>query len=322
MARATARGDAGCFISDMNYQELAAHQYGLIGRTQLLELGIGDHSIEHKLASGAFSTVRPKVYRISGTPWSWHQDVMAACLWGGAGTAASHESAARLWELPGFDQARVEVTSSRALRGDDLVAHRAQLLDEELVTIAGIPVTSALRTLMDLGAVTDQKHVNDAVDDALRRRLVTLAELEHAVTRCGRGKRGSRCFRAAVANSDTRVLATESVFEARLLRILKTGGLPLPVPQFVIKEDGRFVARVDFAYPAAKVIIEAESYRWHSSPSALRRNTERFNRLQALGWTVIRVTWADLKNARHLVARVRKLVTPSLYRVSGYNPGK
>jgi hypothetical protein len=62
----------------------------------------------------------------------------------------------------------------------------------------------------------------------------------------------------------------------------------------VVKDAGRFVARVDLAYPDLRIGIEGVSEMWHRGHRAWQRDLERLNGLQALGWWIIHVTWRDL----------------------------
>ena len=76
--------------------------------------------------------------------------------------------------------------------------------------------------------------------------------------------------------------------------------------QFIVEEDGRFIARLDFAYPDLKVAIECQSYEWHSGHQNWEKDIERHNRLQSLGWIIVYVTWEDLQHRPNIVAeRVR-----------------
>lgn len=83
----------------------------------------------------------------------------------------------------------------------------------------------------------------------------------------------------------------ESVFERRLLRVLRAAGLPKPELQYEVRDGGRLVARVDFAYPDARLAIEADGFSHHSGRPAWERDRARGNVLVRLGWRVIRVTW-------------------------------
>jgi very-short-patch-repair endonuclease len=80
--------------------------------------------------------------------------------------------------------------------------------------------------------------------------------------------------------------------------------LPRPLAQFVVRDDAGFVARVDFAWPEAKIAVEYEGT-WHGdSPQQVAADRRRLNRLTAAGWTVIFVTAADLHRPDQLVARL------------------
>jgi very-short-patch-repair endonuclease len=54
------------------------------------------------------------------------------------------------------------------------------------------------------------------------------------------------------------------------------------------------VARVDFAWPAARLIVEADGFAYHSDRESYRRDRERLNHLERLGWRVLRFTWEDV----------------------------
>jgi very-short-patch-repair endonuclease len=60
------------------------------------------------------------------------------------------------------------------------------------------------------------------------------------------------------------------------------------------------VARVDFAWPAAKIALEYEG-RWHGERQNVARDRRRLNRLTAAGWTVVFVTAEDLLDPEHLL---------------------
>jgi hypothetical protein len=74
---------------------LARRQHGLLTRAQLLAV-ITEHQLEHATRTGEFELVRRCVYRVGGAPWTWDQQVLAACLAGRTGTVASFRTAARV----------------------------------------------------------------------------------------------------------------------------------------------------------------------------------------------------------------------------------
>ena len=62
-------------------------------------------------------------------------------------------------------------------------------------------------------------------------------------------------------------------------------------------------SRVDLAYPEALIAIEADSYRWHSSPQAWSRDVARNNTLTSLGWVVLHFTWQQVTEQPDVVTK-------------------
>jgi hypothetical protein len=87
----------------------------------------------------------------------------------------------------------------------------------------------------------------------------------------------------AILDERSRRSVPERVVETRFLRLVKEAGLPLPTPQLKVFDGGRFLARVDFAYPEAKVAIEVDGYRYHSGYAAWNHDRQRRNGLIAAG---------------------------------------
>lgn len=75
---------------------------------------------------------------------------------------------------------------------------------------------------------------------------------------------------------------------------LVLAGLPSAVPQYEVRLAGRFVARVDLAYPDRRLAIEYDGT-WHSESGQFARDRQRLNRLGAAGWRVVHVTAHDLR---------------------------
>lgn len=175
----------------------------------------------------------------------------------------------------------------------------------------GIPITSPERTLVDLAAVVGPDRLEDALDTALRRRLTTVRRMKLRVRAEG-GRKGIGKLRKLLEERDGEGRPSESRFETRLHRLLLDHGLP-PTRQFTIWNGGGFVARVDFCFVEAKLIVEADGYQWHSSRRAWQRDRERRNELTEMGWQVIQLTWDDVtRHAERTVERLRSLLQPQL----------
>lgn len=105
------------------------------------------------------------------------------------------------------------------------------------------------------------------------------------------GEKGWRTMLRVTALSDP---AAESPPESHLRVGLVLHGLPRPVAQYVVTRAGRFVARVDLAWPALKVAVEYDG-RWHADPAQLDRDRARLNRLIGADWLVLHVTAKRLR---------------------------
>ena len=275
---------------------LARAQHGLITLAQLLACGVSGDQVKRWLRAGRLERVHPGVYRLPGAPSTWEQRLLAAVMGAGPGAAASHRAAARLWGLGHDDPVEVSVRRGRLPRPAGVVLHRSTDLDDGCVRVRrGIPVTDPLRTLVDLGAVLPAWAVEDAVDRALVARLVTVAGLETVLDDLGRpGRRGTGVLREVL---DRRALGADrpdGLLEPRMARLLQRHDLPPAVFQHEVRDGRRFVARVDFAYPDRRVALEVDGWETHATPAALQDDLACQNALVALGWTVLRFTWADV----------------------------
>lgn len=81
----------------------------------------------------------------------------------------------------------------------------------------------------------------------------------------------------------------ESVTRALCLEI---EGLQVE-PQVVISDDGRSV-RADLVDRRLRIVIEADSFEWHGSRSALASDCRRYNWLVVSGWIVLRFPYEDV----------------------------
>jgi len=152
-------------------------------------------------------------------------------------------------------------------------------------------VTSIQRTIVDLAGVIEPGDLELALASALRSRLTTLKRIEEQLRRSGPTVAGRTTLRSLL----DRYSQTESALETAVLRALRQGGLPSPACQHEVRDTaGRLVARVDFAYPDARVAIEADGYRYHSRLDHWRADRSRQNVLTKLGWRIYRVTWDDV----------------------------
>ena len=225
--------------------------------------------------------------------------------------AVSGSSALMCWGidvLPPRTQS-VELTVPSALRLDSrpgaLRLVRSILRAHEVATFGTLTLTSPARTAFDVVRRCGRIDGTVALDGMLQKRLLPVqALLDHTLEVAGRP--GSRLFADAVALSEP---LSESPMETRCRLALVDGGLPRPVAQYVVRDPaGRFVARLDLAYPSHRVGIEYEGD-YHRERAAFRRDIERINMLTALDWIVVRATADDIyRNPDQLVRRINDLL--------------
>ena len=270
-------------------------------------IGMSTGQVRGRVERGEWQVARRGVLTDGGVVLDAEGRAWAAVLAAGGPTraAAAGRTAARLHALPLVDdddpllpaarrqQRHDDVVTKRTLRDrDDLHPGRRRLKREDVVRArCGVITLSPLRTLIDLARLLDHPALVCAVDDALRRGLVTRAQLDDAVQQRA-GRRHVETLRRAVQEADGRA---ESALET-LSRLLLLPVLPDLVPQVVVLDQaGRVVARLDLADERTHFAVEADSVRWHGGGAALAADRRRERRLEPYGWTVERVTWADVR---------------------------
>jgi hypothetical protein len=218
------------------------------------------------------------------------------------GAVVTGRSAAVLWgaELATADDP-VELTVppvAHPRRVPGLQVRRAVLPAGHVVPRRRVLVTTAAATALRLAGslpaddavvVVDQLVAADIVD------LGTVRALAATAREPGAARARTACARAdGLAGSPQ---------ETRLRLLIGRSGLPTPVAQFVVRVEGRFIARVDFAWPAQKVALEYDGL-WHAEEGQFAKDRQRLNRLQAAGWRIVFVTAADMYRPDLLVARI------------------
>jgi very-short-patch-repair endonuclease len=86
--------------------------------------------------------------------------------------------------------------------------------------------------------------------------------------------------------------ATDSELETRFLQLVRDAGLPQPQRQYEVRDGTGFIARIDFAYRDRRLAIELDGFGPHAD--RVERDRTRQNPLVLLGWTILRLTWADV----------------------------
>ena len=185
----------GCNV-DRVISEVGDVQHGVIGRSQAVSSGLTDRQIEIRKDQGRWEQNLRGTYRIRGAAPTWHQDLMAAVLAGGPGTAVSHRSALELHGIMPFAHL-IEVVTPRARRfrtEGQVTIHTSMVLPIEDVTVVdGIVVATVERALLDSGAVVSDRKLQYCVDASVRLGLTNHDRLSSLLSaRRKRGRPGVR----------------------------------------------------------------------------------------------------------------------------------
>jgi very-short-patch-repair endonuclease len=260
------------------------------------------------LRSSAWRRLYRGVYADADLPDSLGVRIRGARLMAPSTAVFSGRTAAHVHGAPELADRRglpVEVTVPAGVRFGPvrgLRVRRRDLPASDVAQVGEWQCTTGLRTALDIARWDPLPEAVAALDLMVARGVVREVALREAAG-AGTG-RGSRQTRRAVDLVDARA---ESQPESRLRVILTLAGLP-PVPQYVVRGlVGEFVARVDLAYPDARVAVEYDGA-WHAEGGQFVRDRRRLNELTAAGWVVLHVTAADLRDEALLVERVRALI--------------
>ncbi|MDI2099657.1 hypothetical protein [Ruicaihuangia caeni] len=224
----------------------------------------------------------------------------------------SHATAARLhgmW-LPGWlivePVLHVSVLAPHALpRASGIVGHRSLGSRVRVTQAEALPALAAEEVWVQLAARLRLDDLVAAGDWFVRRKggSASLESLSKRVAAAG-GARGVRVARESLALIRPGV---DSPQESKLRVLIVQAGLPEPIVGFVVRDrSGQFIATPDLAYPDARIALEYEGDGHRLSRQQFVIDIDRYERLAAAGWRVIRVLAQDLgePHSRVLISRL------------------
>ncbi len=190
--------------ADARLAAVAVGQHGAFTRAQAMASGFSTAQIERRVRAEVWERLLPRVYRHAATPPSSALSHWAAVLWAGPECALSHMSAAAIWHIrAGASLGRPEliVSKTRAPRARGVVVHRVPwTAASDVLCVGGLPVTSPLRTIVDLAGVLGPVDLATALESARSRRLVTIRAVRGRLDDIGTvGRPGAARLRALLA---------------------------------------------------------------------------------------------------------------------------
>jgi hypothetical protein len=272
---------------DAEIAAVAVKQNGNISWRQLLDLGLDKHAIAYRVSIGRLYRVFRGVYSVGRPPITPQEWASAAVLAGGPGAALSHGSAMALWGYWRRWDKPYEVTVVGDRRTPGIKVHRSTTLrGREITTHMGIRATSPARTVLDVSPRQADRALKRMVNNALNSQWLTEDQLADTLG-LHPTLPGATRIATLIGLDGT---PTRSDWEDDFPAFCADHGLPAPAM-------GAPIAGylVDALFPAEKVIVELDSWRFHKGKIAFEVDRERDAVTLARGFVTVRVTEERLR---------------------------
>jgi hypothetical protein len=273
---------------DEEIAALAERQYGVVGREQLLELGLEVGAIGRRLRAGRLYQLHRGVYAVGHRVLSREAHWLAGVLACGPGAVLSHRSAAAHWGFRSYSGAHIDITSpSKSRSRGSIHRHAAHLQPDEITEHERIPVTTVPRTIFDLAATSPAHVVESCLRQCEYLRLYDSLSLWDLLERYPR-HRGNRVIRTALAKLDEAPGEANEGLEERFLAFLDAHGIPRPeLNAWLVAQGHRY--KPDCLWRSAKLIAELDSWQAHGTRSAFRTDKTRDRHLLLAGYRTTRI---------------------------------
>ncbi|MEO6204569.1 MAG: type IV toxin-antitoxin system AbiEi family antitoxin domain-containing protein [Mycobacteriales bacterium] len=291
-------------------QELvAARSQGLLTSAQLRRAGIGRATLSRAVARGDVLRLRRDVYAVTsldplprfvvtdtGPARAYVRQVRAVLLSLGPSATACARTAAALagWGMLVEPSRSVDVAVPHGrgrTRARGVTVHQRRRQRRNLwVALPGTDplwMTTPAQTVFDCCLALPLLEAVVICDSALRAGAVTLAALWEAARRQPGLPHAARVRRVLALADPEAGSVLESVLRVRL-RLAGLGGF---TTQLTVAVGAGRTHRVDFCFEAAGLVVEVDGAKWHPEPGPDRL---RDNALAAVGYRVLRYTWAEV----------------------------
>jgi hypothetical protein len=290
-------------VFDLVITRLAARQHGVVARWQLLALGVSRTAVDSRVRDGRLIRVHRGVYAVGVIDRRGYW--MAAVLAGGEGALLSHRDAAMLWNLRETNRNAIDITvvgGSRPSRPRLTIHSAAAFHPDDRAEVDGIPVTSVSRTLLDLAEVVGPTELRRAYEAAERHESLDMHAIDALIQRSN-GRRGLAGLLALLDYDPGPAVESKFELESKFLDLIRGAGLPLPSLNVLV--EGHLV---DAYWPAARLVVELQSYEHHGHRQAFEGDHGRFARLQVAGYEVRAFTFRQVACESEWVVEVVRAV--------------
>jgi very-short-patch-repair endonuclease len=258
----------------------------VVALVQLLALGYSRRTITTWVANGRLHPIHRGVYAVGHSLVTLRGRLMAAVLACGPNALISHRTAAMLWGLLDDSRAAIDIVAAANRRSRMGIAfHRVRRLDpDDCGEVAGIPVTSLARTLLDIAEVVPLRRLVYALERAEKRQVFDLREIEACMAR-NPGRRGLEPLRRALREIEPEALYAHEGLEREFINFCRSRGIEMPAMNAVVEGF-----TVDAMWQDRKLVVELDSWEHHKDRRAFEEDRLRDAVLELAGYRVVRVT--------------------------------
>lgn len=249
-----------------------------------------------------YRAVYRNVYLRNGLQLTALTRARAAWLWSGGKATLTGLSAAAVLGAKWLDADRpAELNRVNRRRPPGIIVHSYALTAQEVCIVSGIRVTTPERTAFDLGRTLPQARAIPILDA-----LVNATDLKvDGVVALAEDKPGARGVQQLLPTLQLVDGGAESPQESRLRVLLVRAGLPAPETQIEFTDEyGRPFIRVDMGWRQWQVAVEYDGVQHWSDRYQRSWDIDRIAILEALGWTVVRVSAEMLSRPQVIIERV------------------
>ncbi len=234
----------------------------------------------------------------------------------------SHASAVPLLDGPlwGFNLGDAHLTrfdGRTGRREAGIQQHRGAVAEADVISAYGLQISSPLRATLEVSTLGSVEAALVVANHFLHRADFTAEQLRTRYDNSIAGWPYSLKSELVIRLADPRI---ESVGESRTFYFLWKRNFPIPDPQYEVFDNGRLIARLDFAYPELGVWIEFDGKVKYQRPRTGDDDEDEVTRIvlsekrreekvaEITGWRCFRVTWFDLEHPDRLAARLRNFI--------------
>ncbi|MBB3601660.1 hypothetical protein FHT40_001293 [Mycolicibacterium sp. BK556] len=253
-----------------------------------------------------FTRLFPDVYVPSGFEPTARDLARAGWLWSGRKAVIAGRSAAALLGAEWIDGSTpVDLIHENRNRLSGIAVRGDRVEGDEVQLMRGMPVTTPLRTALDLACWYPPRTALIYLDALARATSFDLGDVGILAQRYP-GRRGSRVARETVQLVDA---GAQSPKETWLRLLLIEAGLPRPQTQIPVHDQfGELVGYLDMGWEDVKVAAEYDGEQHRTDRWQYSRDVRRHAMLEELGWIVIRVLAGDrpvdiVRKVRAAIAR-------------------